>query len=75
MGADEPLSVLGRARLHRLRKNSRFLLGREGYEFHSCRNCRPINGGFQPLGECCPAKGLFPRLFSPGTQSQQRTGL
>src|SRR5271165_2003177 len=48
-----------------LRKNSRFLLGRVGHEFHSCRNCRPSNGGFQPLGECCPAKRLFPQPVQP----------
>ena len=32
----------------------------EGHEFHSCRNRRPINSGFQPLGEFSPAKRLFP---------------
>ncbi len=33
----------------------------EGYEFHSCRNCLPINSGFQPLGECRPAKQPLPQ--------------
>ncbi len=35
----------------------------EGHEFHSCRNRRPINSGFQPLGECCPANAFFPSLL------------
>jgi len=34
----------------------------EGHEFHSCRNCREINRGFQPLEECCTGKTLFPQL-------------
>jgi len=44
-----------------LRKNSRDPHGREGYEFHSCRNWRVIDNGFQPLGECRDRKTLFPQ--------------
>ncbi len=43
-----------------LRKNSAPRRFGEGHEFHSCRNRRPINSGFQPLGEFSPAKRLFP---------------
>ena len=35
----------------------------EGHEFHSCRNRRPINSGFQPLGECRPANAFFRSLL------------
>ena len=42
----------------------------EGHEFHSCRNRRPINSGFQPLGECCPRNRSLLRgrvLSAPGS--------
>ncbi len=55
----------------------------EGHEFHSCRKLRPLNSGFQPLGECCPAKKLFPQpargrpilrvLFAKGGKRSHRT--
>jgi hypothetical protein len=35
----------------------------EGHEFHSCRNCREINSGFQPLGEYCTEKSSFRSLL------------
>ena len=47
-----PPKCFERARLHRLRKNSDSKRVWEGHEFHSCRNRRGINRGFQPLGEC-----------------------
>ena len=35
----------------------------EGHEFHSCRNRRQTEGGFQPLGECQTANNFFGRLL------------
>ena len=52
-----PRPVWGRARPGP--RQARFWLARVD-EFHSCRNRRPINSGFQPLGEFSPAKRLFP---------------
>ena len=42
----------------------------EGHEFHSCRKLRPLNGGFQPLGECCPRNNsVSRRVLGKGTSS------
>jgi len=35
----------------------------EGHEFHSCRNRREINSGFQPLGGMPRSETLFPQPF------------
>ena len=65
-GAADALVTYNRAdfataaeRLSRLRKNSDSHRFGEGHEFHSCRKCRPFNGGFPPLGEFCPARKTF----------------
>ncbi len=48
----------------------------EGHEFHSCRIRRPLNSGFQPLGECCPSRGLFSRsLLSPLCRALYRVSI
>jgi len=44
-----------------LRKNLRFAPVWEGHEFHSCRNCREINSGFQPLRGMLHREILFPQ--------------
>ena len=49
----------------KLRKNSSTEHDREGHEFHSCRNSREIDSGFQPLGECYAGQTLFPQPAEP----------
>ncbi len=52
------------ARLQRLREKLSSERIWEGHEFHSCRNCHRIDGGFQPLRSADPQKYFFSKLFS-----------
>ena len=58
-------SVLGRARLHRLRKNSMLLVILGGAALQRCDNCIALNAALAAEGATLAQKRLFPQPVQP----------
>src|ERR1019366_1944219 len=57
--------ALGRARLHRLRKNSIFLAILGGVALQTCHHCTVLNAALAAEGEALAQKRLFPQHVQP----------
>src|SRR5437588_6643938 len=64
---------LGRARIHRLRKNALKRRSREGHDVQSCHKSSDMNVGFSRWGTLSIQKSLFPQPVQPCHREPRRT--